>query len=121
MTDDPEKPEKPADPPAPAAPAPVPAKPAPAAAKPAAAKPAAGAGGGEAAHVPKAAPATGPAEPPPGAGVAVPAFITSLPTSVAGGVTAHTHNLGHWANNAPANPIPDLCRPPKTRAQSRVP
>jgi len=99
MTDDPEKP---AEPPAPAAPAP---------AKPAAAKPAAGAaGGGEAAHVPKAAPATGPSEPAPAANVEVPAFIASLQTSIPGAVTALSHYVGDWTVIVPAGRILDVCR-----------
>jgi NADH-quinone oxidoreductase subunit C len=103
MTDDPEKP-----PESPAPAAPVPAKPAPAGPRPpAAAKPAGPAGE---AHVPKAAPATGPSEPPPGADVAVPAFISSLQAAITGGVTALSYYLGDWTVIAPAARILDVCR-----------
>jgi NADH-quinone oxidoreductase subunit C len=108
MADDPEKP---AEPPAPAAPTPAPAKPAPPPAKPAAVKPAAGAaGGGEAAHVPKAAPATGPSEPVPGPDVAVPGFIAALQTAIPGGVTALSYYLGDWTVIVPAGRILDVGR-----------
>jgi NADH-quinone oxidoreductase subunit C len=95
----------PAEPKAPAAPAPKPA--APAARPPAAAKPAAP---GEAAHVPKAAPATGPSEPPPGADVAVPAFITSLQAALPGAVTALSYYLGDWTIIAVAARVLDVNR-----------
>jgi NADH/F420H2 dehydrogenase subunit C len=86
--------------PAPAAPAPakgaapaapVPAKPAPAAARPAApaAKPAAD-------HVPKAAPPTGPPDPPPPADKTVPSFIHSLQAALPGAVVQVSYWLGDW-------------------------
>jgi NADH-quinone oxidoreductase subunit C len=103
----------PAAPPTPASPAPKPAAPASAAgpAKPATPRPAAGAaGGGEAAHVPKAAPATGPSEPPPGADVAVPAFITSLQAAQPGAVTALSYYLGDWTIIVVAARILDVSR-----------
>src|SRR5262245_54752504 len=98
-----DEPEKPPTPPAPAAPEPAApaAKPAaPAAAKPAApaAKPAAAAGGE--AHVPKAAPPTGPPDPPPPADAVLPAFITSLQKAVAG--TALSYYIGDWTVIVPA-------------------
>ena len=92
-------PEKPPTPPAPAAPkpaAPAAKPPAPAAAKPAAAA------GGEA-HVPKAAPPTGPPDPPPPADAVLPAFITSLQQAIAG--TTLSLYLGDWTVIVPAAQI----------------
>jgi NADH-quinone oxidoreductase subunit C len=109
MADDPKSPDAPTPPASTSDPGA--AKPAPAPAKPAAAKPAAGAaGGGEAAHVPKAAPATGPSEPAPAANVEVPALITSLQTAIPGAVTALSHYVGDWTVIVPAGRILDVCR-----------
>jgi NADH-quinone oxidoreductase subunit C len=94
-----DEPEKPATPPAPAAPKPA-APPAAKPAAPAAAKPAAAAGE---AHVPKAAPPTGPPDPPPPADAVVPAFITSLQQVVAG--TSLSLYLGDWTVIVPASQI----------------
>jgi len=90
-----DEPEKPAAPPTPAAPKPA-APPAAKPAAPAAAKPAAA---GEA-HVPKAAPPTGPPDPLPPADAVVPAFITSLQQAVAG--TTLSLYLGDWTVIVPA-------------------
>jgi NADH-quinone oxidoreductase subunit C len=49
-------------------------------------------------------------EPPPGADVAVPAFITSLQGAVPGSVTALSYYLGDWTIIAPAARIVDVCR-----------
>src|SRR5690349_13604051 len=85
--------EKPAAPP-PAAPKPAaPAKPAAAPA----AKPAAGAhAAGGADHVPKAAPATGPSDPPPPADKTQPACITTLQAAIPGAVTLVSYFVGDW-------------------------
>jgi NADH-quinone oxidoreductase subunit C len=65
---------------------------------------------GAAAHVPKAAPATGPSDPPPPADVTVPAFIGSLQAAIPGGVTALSYYLGDWTIIAPAARIADVAR-----------
>ena len=120
MPDDPQKPDAPA-PPAPSAARPAPASPAapgPAgggakpsapAAKPAAppARPAAAAGE---AHVPKAAPATGPSEPLPPADAVVPGFIVSLQGAISGGVTALSYYLRDWTIIVPAARILEVGR-----------
>jgi NADH-quinone oxidoreductase subunit C len=84
-------------------PATPPAKPAPAAARPAApaaagAKPAAPAAAKPAgeAHVPKAAPPSGPTEPPPPADAVQPPFIAALSNAVAGSVAQVSFYLGDW-------------------------
>jgi NADH-quinone oxidoreductase subunit C len=115
MADEPKTPESPAPPPAapvaaPETPKPETAaaapKPAAAAAKPApAAKPPAGE-----AHVPKAAPATGPAEPPPPADMALPAFITSLQAAMPDAVAQVSYYLGDWTIVAPVAHVLDALR-----------
>ena len=73
-----------APPEAPAAKPAPPAKPAAPAAKPAAE------------HVPKAAVATGPTDPPPPADQVVPAFIGALQSALPGAVTALSYWVGDW-------------------------
>lgn len=68
-----------------------------------AAKPAAGD-----AHVPKAAPATGPSEPAPPADLVVPAFISSLRSAIPDGVTAVFYYIGDWTIIVPAARILDV-------------
>ncbi len=82
---------KPSDTPTP--PAPAASKPPAPAAKPAAAAP----------HAPAApAPPRGPTDPPPAAGVSVPAFITTLQNTVPGSVGAMSFYLGDWTVIVPA-------------------
>jgi NADH-quinone oxidoreductase subunit C len=95
MADDPKVPETPRPTPA-SSPA----------AKPPAAAPKAAAPGGEA-HA-KAAPATGPPDPPPPAGLAPPAFITSLQAAMPDGVAALSYYLGDWTVIVPAAHILDV-------------
>jgi NADH-quinone oxidoreductase subunit C len=82
--------------------------PAPAVAKPAAAaapKPAA------APHPPAgAAPPSGPTDPPPPADVAVPVFITTLQSAVAGSVTQVSYYLGDWTIIVPVAQLPAAAR-----------
>jgi NADH-quinone oxidoreductase subunit C len=88
-----------AEPPAPKPAPPAAAKPAPAAPKPAAA------------HPPAApAPPSGPPDPPPPAGMAVPAFITSLQTAVSGGVSATSYWVGDWTIIVPVARLLDVAR-----------
>jgi NADH-quinone oxidoreductase subunit C len=100
-------PEKPVTPPAAAAPeaADKPSSNAPAEPpKPAAAKPAAGGPAATPAakapaaaeHVPKAAPATGPPDPPPPADKPLPAFLVSLRAALPDAVTGVSYWLGDW-------------------------
>jgi NADH-quinone oxidoreductase subunit C len=64
---------------------------------PAAAAKGAAAAAKPAAHEPpKAAPPAGPSEPPPPAGMALPAFITSLQTAIPGAVTLVSYYVGDW-------------------------
>ena len=88
----------PAAPKAAAAPAPKPAA------------PAARATAAQAEHVPKAAPATGPAEPPPPAGTAVPPYIATLQGTNPAAVTALSYYLGDWTIVVPAAQITRVAR-----------
>jgi NADH-quinone oxidoreductase subunit C len=97
MADDPKVPEAPRPTPAPSP-----------AAKPPAPAPRAAAPGGEV-HA-KAAPATGPPDPPPPAGVAPPAFITSLQMAMPDGVAALSYYLGDWTVIVPVAHILDVAR-----------
>ena len=110
MAEDPKTPEPPT-PPA-AAPAPKPAAPAAAAAPkpaaPAAAKPAPAAGGAE--HVPKAAPPTGPPDPPPPADKTPPAFIATLQAALPGSVEALSFWVGDWTVIVPAARILEIAK-----------
>ena len=110
MADDPKTPEPPA-PPA-AAPAPKPAAPAAAAAPkpaaPAAAKPAPAAGGAE--HVPKAAPPTGPPDPPPPADKTPPVFIATMQAALPGSVEALSFWVGDWTVIVPAARILEIAK-----------
>jgi NADH-quinone oxidoreductase subunit C len=110
MADDPKTPEPPT-PPA-AAPAPKPAAPAAAAAPkpaaPAAAKPAPAAGGAE--HVPKAAPPTGPPDPPPPADKTPPAFIATMQAALPGSVEALSFWVGDWTVIVPAARILEIAK-----------
>ena len=54
-------------------------------------------------HAPKAAPATGPAEPAPPADAAIPAYITSLSSGVPGSVAHMSLYLGDWTVVVPAS------------------
>ena len=56
-------------------------------------------------HAPKAAAPTGPAEPAPPAGAAVPTFITALQAGVPGGVTQLSLYLGDWTVIVPASHV----------------
>ena len=53
-------------------------------------------------HAPKVAPPAGPVEPAPPEGTAIPGFITSLQTAVAGSVTHVSLYLGDWTVVVPA-------------------
>jgi NADH-quinone oxidoreductase subunit C len=110
MADDPKTPEPPT-PPA-AAPAPKPAAPAAAAAPkpaaPAAAKPAPAAGGAE--HVPKAAPPTGPPDPPPPADKTPPVFIATMQAALPGSVEALSFWVGDWTVIVPAARILEVAK-----------
>jgi NADH-quinone oxidoreductase subunit C len=125
MADDPQKPADPAAPPAPPAPAaPTPAPPTPAAAKPAApaaaakpaapaaaAKPAAPAAAKPAAeHAPKAAPPTGPTDPPPPADKTLPAFLATLQASMPEAVVQFSYWVGDWTVIVAAARILDVAR-----------
>jgi len=79
-----------------------PAAPAPAAGAATGAKPAAAAKPAAPHAPPPPAPPSGPPDPPPPAGTAVPAFITSLQSAVAGGVDAISYYLGDWTVIVPA-------------------
>jgi NADH-quinone oxidoreductase subunit C len=57
----------------------------------------------EEAHVPKAAPAAGPPDPPPPDGIAVPAYIAALEAAVPGGVVQISYWLGDWTLIVPAD------------------
>ncbi|MEO5739384.1 MAG: NADH-quinone oxidoreductase subunit C, partial [Vicinamibacterales bacterium] len=83
---------------APTPPAPVAVKPA----APAAAKPAA--------HDTKPAPPSGPTDPPPPAGVEIPAFIAALQTAVPGAVTQISFYVGDWAVIVPATKLLEVGR-----------
>jgi NADH-quinone oxidoreductase subunit C len=115
MTEQPKDPKAPGDTPAHESPAePLkggvsPPKPPPGAAaastaKAPAAKPAA------AAHDTKPAPPSGPTDPPPPAGVEIPAFITALQESVADGVTQVTFYVGDWTVIVPATKLLEVGR-----------
>jgi NADH-quinone oxidoreductase subunit C len=69
--------------------------------------------------VPKAAPATGPSEPPPPADAATPAFITSLQAAVPGSVTALSYYLGDWTVIASAAQILAVARHLRDAADAR--
>jgi NADH-quinone oxidoreductase subunit C len=56
-------------------------------------------------HAPKAAVATGPTEPAPPEGTALPAFITSLQNTVAGSVAQISLYLGDWTVIVPADTL----------------
>jgi NADH-quinone oxidoreductase subunit C len=71
-------------------------------AAPAAAKPAAPAAAKAADHVPKAAPATGPSEPPPPAEMVVPAYIAALQAAIPGSVEHVSYFVGDWTIVVPA-------------------
>jgi NADH-quinone oxidoreductase subunit C len=77
----------------------------PAAAPRPAAKPAAAAD-----HVPKAAPATGPPDPPPPADKMPPAFIAGLEAAIPGSVTAVSYWVGDWTIIVPADKILAIAR-----------
>ncbi len=57
----------------------------------------------EEAHVPKAAPAAGPPDPPPPDGTAVPAFVAALEAAVPGGVAQVSYWLGDWTLIVPVD------------------
>src|SRR5262245_31670120 len=98
MADDQQDPKPPATPP-PAAAKPAPAKPAAAAAKPPAAE-----------HAPKAAPAVGPPDPPPPADKPIPAFITTLGSTIAGSVAQVSYFVGDWTIIVPVAQLFDVLR-----------
>jgi NADH-quinone oxidoreductase subunit C len=81
-------------------------RPAEAAAKPAAA---AKAPGGEA-HAPKAAPPTGPADPPPPADKTLPTFIVSLQLRVPGSVSQISYWVGDWTIIVPVSRLVDVAQ-----------
>ena len=56
-------------------------------------------------HAPKVAPPTGPTDPAPPEGTALPVFITSLQNAVAGSVAQISLYLGDWAVIVPASHI----------------
>ncbi|MCC7417618.1 MAG: NADH-quinone oxidoreductase subunit C [Acidobacteria bacterium] len=98
-------PASPRPPVAPKPAAPPPAKPAGAVAArpPAAPKPAAE-------HPPKAAPPSGPAEPPPPADVPVPAFIARLQAAKPGAVTLVSYFVGDWTIVVPVDRLHEVAQ-----------
>jgi len=77
------------------------------AAKPA---PAAKAAAGGEAHVPKAAPPTGPPDPPPPADKTPPAFITTMQAAIPGGAAALSFWVGDWTIIVPVAQLLDVVR-----------
>ena len=109
MADEPKPPSSaPGAPEGKAAPAPRPAAPA--------AKPAAAAGGAE--HAPKVAAPTGPPDPPPPADAPVPAFITSLQSTVPGGVSKVSCYLGDWTVIVPVAQLMPVMRHLRTAPEA---
>ena len=103
MADDPKVPDDAATPSEAAPDKPAPPKPAAPSAKPAAAA-------AHAEHPPKAAVPTGPPDPPPPADQAPPAFITTLQSAIAGGVSQISYWVGDWTIIVPVTRLLEVAR-----------
>jgi NADH-quinone oxidoreductase subunit C len=73
-------------------------------------KPAAAGKPAAADHVPKAAPATGPPDPPPPADKAVPVYIATLEAAIPGSVAAVSYWVGDWTIIVPAEKLLAIAR-----------